>query len=108
MGVTVSAYVIVQVMFQPRSTESCCEQFIIKPRGGISNVTIRCTGRGQGNDTLLTQSSNHPPLEGADVEIMESFINFGNIACGTSTAHVLRIKNNSQTVKAAYQVSMSL
>ena len=36
---------------------------------------------------------------------MESFVNFGNIACGTSTAHVLHIKNNSQTVKAVYQVS---
>ena len=43
--------------------------------------------------------------KGADVEIVESFINFGNIACSTSTAHVLHIKNNSRTVKAVYQVS---
>ena len=35
---------------------------------------------------------------------MESFVNFGNIACGTSTTHLLHIKNNSHTVKAAYQV----
>lgn len=47
----------------------------------------------------------HHTIEGADVEIVESFVNFGNIACGTSTAHVLHIKNNSQTVKAVYQVS---
>ena len=44
-------------------------------------------------------------IEGADVEIVESFVNFGNIACGTSTAHVLHVKNNSQTVNTVYQVS---
>ena len=49
-----------------------------------------------------------PSLEGADVEIVESFVNFGNVACGTSTAHVLHIKNNSQTVKAVYQVSNNI
>lgn len=42
-------YNIVQVTFQPQSVESCCEQFIIKPRGGISDVTINCKGRGRGN-----------------------------------------------------------
>jgi len=44
-------------------------------------------------------------LEGADVEIVESCINFGNIACGTYTTHVLHIKNNSKNVKAIYQVN---
>ena len=39
---------------------------------------------------------------------MESFVNFGNIACGTSTTHLLHIKNNSHTVKAAYQVIMPI
>ena len=47
-------------------------------------------------------------LEGADVEIVESFINFGNIACGTNTAHVLHIKNNSQNVKGVYQVNNNI
>ena len=41
---------------------------------------------------------------GADVEITESYVNFGNIACGTSSAHMIPIKNNSQRVKAVYQV----
>lgn len=56
---------------------------------------------------FITNSPNYPLLKGADVDILESFINFGNIACGTSTAHVLHIKNNSPTVKAIYQVSLN-
>ena len=54
-GIILGMYTIimVQVMFQPRSVESCCEQFIITPKGGISNVTMKCNGRGQGNNDTL-------------------------------------------------------
>ncbi|XP_065886516.1 cilia- and flagella-associated protein 65-like [Dysidea avara] len=80
----------IKVMFQPQLVGSCSGHFTIKPRGGVSDITIKCVGRGQG----------------ADVEITESYVNFGNIACGTSSAHMIPIKNNSQRVKAVYQFQM--
>jgi len=46
-------------------------------------------------------------IAGAELEITESYVNFGNIACGTSTAHVIHIKNNL-SVKAVYQVTTPL
>jgi len=54
---------------------------------------------GGGGDNILHTYT------GADVEITESYVNFGNIACGTSSAHLIHIKNNSLSVKAFYQVT---
>jgi len=35
-------------MFQPQLVGNYSGQFTIKPRGGVSDITINCVGRGQG------------------------------------------------------------
>ena len=42
------ATILLQVMFQPQLVGSCSGHFTIKPRGGVSDITIKCVGRGQG------------------------------------------------------------